>query len=174
MNLSSQWLGRATSPTSLNLGDLFLLNHGSTAYLAMKVEGVENGKPREFVMLLRTFGDPSSDSDPFPRVIYTTSLSTGDDAVRLIEGGEIIAQPLGDTADKALAPPKGGTPNGALAIFVDGTLGIFVKVDLMPQWFSLASGKAVPPLSRVRVDPWRLVWRFGNETMELLRLPAAD
>jgi hypothetical protein len=172
MDVSSQWFGRARSPANLNLGELFLSSHGSIAYLAMKAEADDNGQLREYVMLLGTLGGPDPDNDPFPRVLYSQHYFGSGELVRLIEGGQLVAEPTSLNANEALAPSTGHAPNGALGIFEDGTLAIFVNVQIRPRWFNLATGTPVTPLQNLRVDRWRLVWRFGDETMELFRFPS--
>jgi hypothetical protein len=168
MDFSTRWIGAVGPGEDVQDGNLVICNVNSTGYLCLRAS-TDN---EAFVIVLHEFGEQSG--DPIPRLIYASSLINGH-PVRHLTGGKLVFEPLTTTAEKAFEPQATTVPSGALSLLESGHLAIRVGSGIQALTFDIGTGAALKgqmPKTRLWQTGWRLVWAFGDETMELCRLPA--
>lgn len=162
MQFRTRWIGEAARTHALVHGELFAFTSGPTTYLAMKVKYHED----EFALVLREMGGPSG--DPVPRIVDLSALPGGEPVRRIT--GEIALEPVSDTAEEILAADVSQpVPSGALGLFEDEPVILYrEKGEVLI--FSLKTGKGVSRPANgtyVWVRSWRLMWRDGEDAVEL-------
>jgi len=166
MELQTEWLGEVVSDQDLQTGDLFVFTHGDNACLALKARGED----ANYVIILRQFGEP--DGEPLPRAIFFED-AVPHGPVRRIHGGKLVALPVEMDAEAIFRPTSVVTPLGSLLIHGVHQLALRIEGQRPLIRIDLTTGHPLPAGAQgVEVNAWRLVWRFGDESLELCRFPS--
>lgn len=165
MTIQTRWIGAAAKGSDINTGDLFVATAHGRGMLAIRVE-LEG---QAYALVLADLR-PEAEPDQCPFLVGYNSL-VGPRPVIKLEGAFTVEPPSADQRGILGGDAPSPTPNGVMGLFASDPVVRVVGREGSYN-ISLSTGLVAASVEGKSLwrGEWRLVWRDGDEEVELCRL----
>jgi hypothetical protein len=167
MKYKTRWLPTQIADHEAELGDLLIVEVGGASFLVFKAGSPDTAWA---VVLADLAGSTSAGS--LPRYEIWDEIADRATKVRRIDGDLLIEPLVRDGVDLVIVD-RTPASNGSLAVFADGSQGVYVRHEGRSVVFDLQTGATLSTSARggsYLAPNWRLAWIDGKIEVDLLRV----